>query len=693
MLPFAAPPPAMPMLQAPMPAPPSPLDPSKLFDQLIESEPDWRVEPPPGWKKPKKKEPAQIWAEAMTEEGRHQSLVNRMLETVARLRFERAGIFPADASARAAGDQDEWKSSALVDDYTMLCAIVASMPESAHKRTLNRSLRLSGQTMEDAARYFREEEIYRWAYTGDMDLRLAEIKVLACYGRLISRHLCDVEDPEYPFEDMLCDPASTYVIPGGSAGPKRIYRVVRMQQGEAFATWGEPRKKDLDKVRQISGDSDDSAIITVCEYADTWYRAAVLKGGVELLPVTEHKYYFVPFVVQGGPAGEPLFTDTVRASADDDQRLTGGWWRSGPMDDWGMEHKLTSSIAAQQERNDQLEAVMARVVTSIQDATDPALIIKRDPLSHGKPLPEIDRRRGRRNEIGMGEDVIPVPTAINPSDMRVVMDELQRSELTGRIPLGMYGNQPGSNITGNSMSVQAESGMDHITPWISAIETYQTRKTEMKFRIWRQKGHLTRFYKGYEQPFLVPTKAATGKDLATELTPEMIDAVGPRVMITKARIRMQDRVQIAQIAQSLVPLGMSRRRIFELMGEEDYDRMREEWQEEVEWEMINQDESMIKDVKIPMRLMAMADEAQTPEERATMMALLDHYMYKQEQAAMPAPMPPTGGPPGMPPGGAPPMGAPSLGGNTMNNAAIGMAPGSAGAPVGRPPGPFGPPQF
>jgi hypothetical protein len=91
--------------------------------------------------------------------------------------------------------------------------------------------------------------------------------------------------------------------------------------------------------------------------------------------------------------------------------------------------------------------------------------------------------------------------------------------------------------------------------------------------------------------------------------------------------------------------------------------------------------------------MAMADEAQTPEERATMMALLDHYMYKQEQAAMPAPMPPTGGPPGMPPGGAPPMGAPSLGGNTMNNAAIGMAPGSAGAPVGRPPGPFGPPQF
>jgi hypothetical protein len=697
MLPFMPPP-----MQAPMGAmPPGPMDdempmtfgadPAKIIDLILGSEPDWKIKPPPGWKQPKRPKPEAIWAEAMQEEGRNQRRVNRMMETVARLRFERSGVFPADAYARAVGDQDEWKSSALVDDYNMLCAIVASMSESWHKRTLNREHRLKAQTLEDAARYFREEEIYRWANTGDMDLPLAEIKIAACYGMVIARTLCDLDDPDYPFDDALVDPASCYVIPGGVAGPKRVYRMMRMTQSEAFETWGEPRKRDRDRFQNSTGRDEDTKIITVCEYADTWYRAAVLQDGIELLPVTEHRYYSVPFVVQGGPAGEPLFTDTARASADEPNRLGGGWWRSGPMDDWGMEHKLTSSITAQQERHDQLEAMMAWIVTSLRDSTDPALIIKRDPLSLGTPMPEIDRRRGKRNEIGLGDDVLPVPTSMNPRDLQTFTDYVQQDSMTGRIPLGMYGQQPGSNITGNSMSTAAESGMDHITPWVKAMETFQTRKIEQKLRFWRLKGHLTRFWQGYEQPFMIPTRPGVGKDVASELTPDLIDEIGPRVIVTKTRLRMQDLVMYANIGPALQQMGYPARRMFEKMGEEDFDRLREEWQEEQEWLTVMTDETMVKMVKIPLRLKSWADEAETPEERAMFMALLDQYMMTLTPPPQPA-LPPGGMPPsaGMPPpGGGMPTGAPPLpgavAGNTLNQPALGAPPGAAGAPVGRPP--------
>jgi hypothetical protein len=705
MLPFSPPPSPMgagmmPPDMGTMPAPPmGGMNPMVLMQSLMETEEEWENEPPPNCKKPKKPTPQQIWTDAMREEGRNTERNNRMMDTVARLRFERVGVFPADQRARELGDQDEWKASGLVDDYNMLCNIVASMEESFHKRVLNRDMTIGAQTLEDAARFFREEEIYRWARSGDMPLNLAEIKVAACYGMVAARILCNLDDPEFPFDIQLIDPMSLYIIPGGVNGPSKYYRTVRMTQAEAYATWGEPRKKDGEAVKKLTDGKDDgTAIITVCEYADTLYRAAVLQGGIELLPVTEHKYYSVPLVVQGGPAGEPLFTDTARASTDEVNRIGGDWWRSGPMDDWGMKHKLTSSIAAQQDRHDQLEAVMARIVTSLQDATDPAIILKRDGLTTGMPLPKIDRRRGRVSEIGMGEDVIPVPTQTNPQDLQTILGALQQDAIRGQIPLGMFGQQPGSNITGNSMSVAAESGMDHITPWVATMESFQTRKIEKMLDYWQRKGNLARFYKESEHPFMVPVhRPVKGQDLARELKPSLIREIGPRVKVTKTRMRLQDLIILANAAGPLTQIGMPARRIFERMGEEDYDRLRDEWQEEQEWTALMSDPEMMQSVKIPMRIYQWAQEATNPEERAMYMALLDMHMQKQMAAAQPPAMPAGAPAPGMQPGplGAPTgppspgpgLGAPGLG-NMMNQPAMGAPPGAMGAPVGRPPGVF-----
>jgi len=286
-----------------------------------------------------------------------------------------------------------------------------------------------------------------------------------------------------------------------------------------------------------------------------------------------------------------------------------------------------------------------------------------------------------------------VPTMVNAQDFQGIMAMNDRDRQTGGIPLGMYGAQPGSNITGNSMSVAAESGMDHITPWIRALETGRTRVLEKMFRIWRNEGHLTRFANGEKTDFFIPTdRPQTSEELAQILTPELIDNLGPRVRVTMSRIRVQEAMQWANIAATAIPLGiLSKRRAAEYMGQTDYDRMREEWQEEADFDAMMADETLMKEVRIPMQIKQWADSATDPDMKAMYMAFLDFYMEQrameaqaqQQQALMPSggggqsPMLPPGQGPGLPAG---------PGSNTMNFAGFQAGPGTGGAPVGRPPG-------
>lgn len=695
---------------APMMSPPGtppdlsiPVDPLAIIRMLADENPEFAKKHPyhykrSDWKKPTEQ---QIWTNFRREESRAIARVERQMDTIRRLRFDVVGIFPRDAAARQAGDQDKYTASDLVDDWQLLSAILASFDMNATMRVLNMNMRTDAQTLEDFARMCRDEEIYRWANTGDMPLQLAEAKVITSYGQLVSRHLCDLENPDYPFDDTLVDPASFYPVYGGTKGLRRAYRSMRMTIAQAYAEWGEPTKSNREKLHNMFGSDDDTAVITVCEYADPRWRAAVTQDGVSLLPPTEHDYGYVPFIVQGGPGGEPLFTDTAKAGEDVYRTSSGGLWQSGPTDDWGLEHKLVSSIHLQRERHDQLEAVMARIVTAIADSTDPAMVLTRDHLTSGTPLPKFDRRRGRVNEIGMGEQLQEMPVRNPPMDMQQFMQLVQQDRMTGAIPLGMYGQQTGSQQTGNSMSVAAETGMDHITPWVLALEQYQTRKQEMRVMNYRNMGHLTRFRDGEERPFLVPVVHPSSKqELGRVLTPQVIDRVGARVSITLSRVRIQELLQLSQIAGAAIPLGLTTvRRMAERMGEGDYDRMREEWVDEQNFQLVRTDEEARRMIEVPRYIKGMADSAVNEDERAMWMAMLDFWMQRQmmqmQQQQMQQMTPPMGAQPGMagPAGLAPPPALPGggmPGSNTMNFAGLGAGPGTQGAPVGRPPGPIGP---
>lgn len=667
-----------------LPRPAAP-DMGALIEQLLPKRDAPAYKAPANYKKHKKPEVGDIWTAAKREEGRNARRNARMMDTVMRLRGEIVGIFDSDREDREDGLQDEFKSTALIDDWNLLNAIGASLEFAARKKILLPGDRIYGQTLEDWAYFLREEEVYRWSERGDIPLEMAEWKVLTTYGMIVSRHLPNLKDDEYPFTDTLIDPISFYPIFDAN-GLCEAYRIFRTTYARACSDFGEPKPKDRRQYEDESG-TDPGRSVTICEYADCTYRSVSILNGPELLPPTEHRLYRNPFVVQYGPAGEPLFTDTGRADLVGNVHGESGWWRSGPGDDWGLEHKAVSSIHLQRERHDQFEAFMARITQAFKSQMDPAYVMTRDNLAAKTSLPKIDRRPGAVNELLPGEQLQPMTNDVRSQDVGSLINAVQQDRQTGSIPLGMFGTQPGSNITGNSMSNAAEAGMDHISPWIRAMETYQTRKMETKTYQYRNMGHLTAYRNGNERPFMVAThKPRTNKDLAHEMTPELIDQIGCRVQISLTRIRTQELLVLAQAGTALMQAGvMSRRRFAERIQEYDFDRLQDEIDEERLRDALYADEQMRNGIITPIWMIQQIEQATDPQTKAMWASLLQHWM--QFYAT------PQQGPPGSPPPGAGPAGAggPAPISNGVPMPAMGAPPGAGGAPVGRPTGPGIPP--
>lgn len=678
----------------PLPAPGPELDPFLLLELLAEMQkPTFEPKLPAGYEKEKKPGTEAIWTTARGLEQKNARKMQRQMTTIRRLRADGTitGMFPGEYEAKRDGDLETWTDTQVVADYNMMVSIGASMEFAAVKRVLAKADRVDAQTLEDWVLYMREEELHRWGDRGDAPLNHAEYKVLLAYGEIASRHLPNLKDEEYPFTDTLVDPASFYPIFDGQR-LKRAYRLYRATYAQLASDYDEPNRADKKKLEDKYGkgrDLDDR-IITVAEYADCTWRAVTSEGGCGFLPPTEHRLYTNPFVYQAGPYGEPRFTDTGNAGLETDRWVGSDWHRSGPADDWGMEHKLVGAQHFQWPTHDQLEAVMSHIVTSLKQTRDPALMITRDNMNAGKPMPKISNRPGSRNELGPGESVEPFPTTANPMDVQPVLQGLNAALAKSAIPVGMYGAQQGlgSNISGNSMSNAAEAGFDMIRPAIDAMETYHTRKMAAKTLMFRNVGHLTRFSGGEQKSFLVPASRPTKtSDLASAMTPELIDRLGARVLVKLTRLRISDLIPMVNAVQGAIGAGvLTRRRAAEMIGQYDFDRLEDELNDEMLDQLVRSDPDVQKMIAIPAYIESMAEREDDPRKRAFWMAVMDFYMQKQMMAMQPQPQPgmapappaPAGPPPGGPPvgggGEGDPMFDPMTGAG--QDAAIGMGPGT-----------------
>ena len=667
----------------------------------------------PGYKVPDKPDPKQIKADTDKLWERDDLWRSLVTTTLRWLDQSLTGMFPEDEEDRALGFQEEYISSALSDERNLVIAKLSTLKTSVRKKVADDSLKYRAQQIEDAGVWMLDEFAHRWSVSGQRPLTIDRGTLLTDYGMYVSRTTFDADNPECPLDFVLIDPTEAYPVWEGRKGLRAMHRHYRDTAANIARAYGDftgPAKKRLeDKVGKMTDETEFS----VYEYWDSWWRC-VLVGDEEILPVTAHKYGEVPFTVQYGGMGNPMFTKTPPVSVV--ERGSGQWIRrpSGRVDERAS--KSVPLIYYRIKNHEMYEAIMARLVTGFKKEINPPLVRERSNLAAEKDLMPFDYSPGAQNETLMGEERIsPVPTQNGGPVTQTLLGNLSQDRRSGSMPQEAFGNIDKSNVTGVAMASAGDAGWDKLVPLITALEHATSREIELGLRLIRNFGHLSKYGHEGEQGVVVTgrrrarPKAGFGAGAGTqtgagggdyELTPEIIDAVGPRVKVSFTKVDPRDWSGIFQSGAMGVDKGfVTRAEIRALaMGDHDFDRFLEEYMEEQAVFQALQEPNFAKAFLIPHAIMEEIKESEgNPRQQAMLKAMLDNWNQLNAppppQPGPPPGMAPPGGPPPGGPGGAPfdaaagnPMAGPSPGTSAgVSFPQLGQGPGSQGAPVGRPP--------
>lgn len=687
--PPSAPPPMPPMPPMPPPMPPmppaSPFMPMEVEDDGMELATEMSMDAPmppqaplsdllaairelsgdnssiqpkyPRWyKKPTKPEINDLWGRAQQIKLKYRLVHDRMHDDLMWLRLAQVGMFEEDVQSMRDGlFVDKYQSTSMVDEWNLVCSFLAGLQWRYEALLVSPDLQQEAQRIKDTVAYLRDQEILRHAESGQGHLPMDEARMLTAYGMIVSRTVIDLEDPDFPFYSAIIDPATVFPEWNGKHGLLRVWRVYKTTWARIIGDYGEPARKEMKKIKNSIGDNiDDETEVEVVEYWDSWYRAVIASEGV-IMPLTEHKYGYVPFTIQYGPLGEPMGT---LAPAQGARRTRAGEWIAdeGTLKD-DLPYKALSYIGHMKYSHKQFEAIMSRMLTGFKKAINPPLLRERDEMAADQPMPEMDTGPGAVNETMLGhERVSPIPTSASPIEVSSVMEAMAMDRMTGKAPLAMYGLNDRSNVSGTALQALNDAGMDKVGPWVAALEQYHTRRFNQWLLSWRNFGHLAKYAGDEPAPFIVPAIAPRkGQAAAFELTPETIDAIGPRVNIRLTRVRKQEWLPMLNAARMAYDMGiMSKRQIADEIGMLNYQETVEEVIEDKMLDSALQHPKFAEIFGIPQALAAEMEEFRSDPKlaaryEAMMQAWMDNVATPAQQP--PAPPPMQGGGPGqMPPG-------------------------------------------
>jgi hypothetical protein len=639
----------------------------------------------PRWyKKPPKPDQNEIWSRGITQKARYRLVHDRMHDDILWIRGAQVGLFEEDIQAMRDGLYiDKWRSMNLINEWNLACAFMAGLPWSLDVPRGTSEERERSRRLKATVNYLRTQEVKKHAESGQGHLPMDEARMLTLYGMIVNRTVVDIDDPEFPFDSSLIDPATIYPEWHGKRGLGRLWRVYKTTYARLVGDFGEIPKKELKKIKAtIKGSLDDDTEIEVVEYWDTWYRAVIAQDAV-IVPVTEHKYGYVPYTIQYGPLGEPM---SILAPASGARRTRSGEYvmDEGSLED-DLPHKSLSYIGHMKVPHMQYEALMARMLTGMKKAINPPLLRERDEMAAEQPMPEMDTGPGAINETMLGhERVSPIPTSPNPMDMQILMQAVQNDQMKGMAPPSLYGLNDRSNVSGTAINALSDAGMDKIGPWVACLEQYHTRRFAQWFMSWRNFGHLAKYVEEEPQPFIIPLEKPEEKESAFELTPEIIDESNASVEVTLTKVRRTEWIPLLNAGKMAYDLGvMTKRQIAQEIGQLDYDEIAEEVIEDKMLDAAIQHPKFAEMFGIPnMFKDEVAESKGDPEKAANLQAMLDAWMQIVAAPPQPEPQQPSG-----------PMDPMAMmgGGMQPNNAAgisfndLGQGPGSMGGGMGGPP--------
>ena len=622
----------------PMPAQQAPLPQANPFIDLARLQELWAATTPPqpvypSWyRQPKRPNAQRVAEEALRRFDELSEWRMAVRHDLLVLRGAVEGIFDADLDDYYAGIMDPWSSPALIDELNLAVSWLAGLQHRFKKPQVDEKYRYETRTVELAAQWLYQAEMRQDAEMLDMDPSLLPFKVLLPYGRLVTRRTLNrTADPwESPFVRTYIDPAQVVAVRGGKQVEK-VYRLYSATAEQLQADYGEFSEATRKKLKDLHGEIEDTTEFTnVVEYWDTWYRCVTV-GGVEIIPVTEHKYGEVPYSIGYGPLGEPQFTTLPETSAG--SALSRETMRAN------APHKSVGFIRFMEKQHAQYEAMMKRNLYSWQMQNNPAVIRYRSSSAAQRVAPELVAQPGAQNEAIFGEEKLePFPYANrNQFDQSVLMDAMTRDRQTGRAPLSAYGVFDQSNISGTATKMGLSAGAHLWKPWASHYDRFVEKDIAKAFRLWQRLGHTVEYAGPQRRPFVVPNeRPMKGEPGSFELTRECLDRVGPYITVKSDSQDTSDWAVRGQAAKLMNDLGIPKPEVFDRLFSLTYDeQMAQEWLEEQSLAVAMQNPKFVEIIGVPAMIASELTEAEgDPDRTALLQTFLKGWMQVVVQPAM-----------------------------------------------------------
>jgi hypothetical protein len=705
------------------------------IDDLEPEYPAWlyRTDPETGRRvvRPPKKPTTAQWNSWVTsDEQVWGETVNRFDRDTAAFRGKQSQVFEDfDPAHDTPYESTEWAVQT-----TKLAFMIGTTPHKIRYRGRTTAEDTAAQDMEEADEWFLRVWAKAHASGGGGNLKVDMAMSAAQFGRIIVQCFCDPNDPDFPWSPALMDPRTCFPVFGDKHGLVRMTRVFTDSLGRALETFDpEGENRVLSKWKRSrkvdDNDLDLTQEVRVVDCANRWYRYVTIDGIVVLNEA--HRYGRVPYVVRIGPGewGSSSLAPGPNGRYTR-QEVHRGWTGVDSQSSPSLElahrgvafmHYARPAIAIR-------EAVGSLALTSLRIAVSPPLITT-SPYP-GPPSPVAMYARGHTKRRP-GEVTTPVNPSPSPADFGAVMALNTREIANAVLPDMVFGNVEQSNVSGFASDTLIAAAKDRIQPYIDLSVDAIADVLECKNVLFRDHGHA---YVGASGELAVPqrsrrvnsrtsqpmpswaTQIMNGDDIEALLAPgfasaqqitrgkpiqddypeivltrDMVKLVGARPEVTMVNIGLQSKTVLANYLKLLNDAKMiSRNTAMEEIPE--VDRSDSEWTR-IKSEDAQTHPKMLELVEFPRSLWESGDVDGYLAYMATIL------MPALAQAMGPTPPPAGGGPTGAPPaggdamltpGGAPPFpGSPGPQGPQAPIGASmaqlpGMAPGSGGAPVGRP---------
>lgn len=665
---------------APPPPPPTLLDAMQmadatalvemLLDQFEQAQKD-ADKPiyPPDFKRPKKPDAASLLA-LVEMDRRAQSERNGAIDyDLAVARREEVGKFKEDAERPWF---EPFQSNALANEIENAVNFISALPSTFEVTARDPAKRDAAQDCEDAVYWAWDEirEQHAASGGGDVDRDMAWHAIATGWvaGRLTPDPTC----AGFPAVFRLFDIRSVFPRYDGKRGLERVSVVYSDTLNAVVADFddgkGRIRRALADRYTDDEFD-DPTLVVTVTEVWDRWWRC-VFVGDTVVVPVTAHKFGFVPFEIVPTGGGEPSSTNEPISSAIDGRtynRDYAGWSRHT------QAYKSTPLIRNMIPAFLQQQKIMGKLMTRARHADNPALLLKQTPSAQRFGVRPLDITPGAANPLIMDEEEAqPFDPSIAPDVMNPLMANLTRELAQTSTPGSMIGNIDRSNVTGVAIEGMNEAGARRYTPAIKGIDTFRKRISEMFLKYVMDMGRLLG-EDGRRGELDVPRRQPKTHDepvftLTQETVREAFGKSYPRVKVRSTSLTNQQRIAMMNMYQMGIKGNIfSERWAREDFGIENPDAMQREILEE----------KALTEPDINKILMFRALEKQGDRR---LVELFQKFVLEKPREG-------EGGPPGMggpPPGGGSPSGIGTQGGVSlpMN----GMPSGQNGGRPALPPG-------